>query len=111
MNNYIKSIQLKGLGQWLSTCILQWATEHFGLKKSYLHDDIVRKLAESCGEWRVDLFFFLEITCFRPEKPFQSNSRLMKIWVKFKQYLERRAMENFQSENGPRVEKGWEPLV
>ena len=35
----------------------------------------------------------------------------MKIWVKFKQYLERRAMENFQSENGPRVEKGWEPLV
>ena len=45
--------------------ILQLATEHFGLKKSYLH------------------FFFLEITCFRPEKLFQSNSRLMKIWVKF----------------------------
>ena len=35
----------------------------------------------------------------------------MKIWVKFNQYFESGAMENFQNENGPRVEKGWEPLV
>ena len=27
------------------------------------------------------------------------------------QYFESRAMENFQNENGPRLEKGWEPLV
>ena len=27
------------------------------------------------------------------------------------QNFERRAMENFQNENGPQVEKGWEPLI
>ena len=73
----------------------RWATEHFGLKKWYLH------------------FFFGEITCFRPEKAFQSTSRL--IWPEnlgrvLEQHFENGAMENFQNENGPRLEKGWEPL-
>ena len=61
------------LFQWFSTCV-PWptsvpqkyfavATEQFGLKKlhcrmSCLFSDIVRKLAESCGEWQVDLFCF-----------------------------------------------------
>ena len=85
--------------------ILQWATEQFGLKKSYLHDELFipwhcqkacRKL-RWMASWHVFLFlfgdhpfstektfefwwrpfFYLEIVCFRMEKPFQSNSRLM----------------------------------
>ena len=39
----------------------RWATEHFGLKKSFLHDELF--IPMSC--------FVLEITCFRPEKPFE----------------------------------------
>ena len=93
--------------------ILQWATEQFGLKKSYLHDELfcsltlpesLQKVAAN-GELTCffvfflfgdhpfsirkkrlnanEVLFFFEIICFRPEKPFQSNSRLMKIWVKF----------------------------
>ena len=47
----------------LKYCLFQWFWK-FGLKKSYLHNeflfpDIVRKLAGSCGEWQVDLFFFV----------------------------------------------------
>ena len=58
--------------------------------------------------------FFLEITCFRPEKPFQSTSKL--IWPEnlgqvLEQYFESRAMENFQNQNGPRLEKRCEPLL
>ena len=57
---------------------------------------------------------FLEITCFRPEKSFQSNSRL--IWPKIlgqvlEQDFESGAMKNFQNENGPWLEKDWEPLL
>ena len=65
---------------------------------------IVRKLAESCGEWRVDWFFFFFLRSTEDtqkmafsgaktfffgdhlilaEKPPLSNTRLMKIWVKF----------------------------
>ena len=62
----------------------------------------------------VKTFFILEITCFRPEKTFQSNSRL--IWPEnlgqvLEQYFESGAMENFQNQNRPRLEKGWEPLL
>ena len=56
------------LRQWFSTCGPQkyFAVGHraFWFEKvvctmSCLFPDIVRKLAESCGEWRVELFFFL----------------------------------------------------
>ena len=80
--------------------ILQWATEQFGLKKSYLHDELFipwhcqkacRNLNLFClfvclfdweslqtlrgmASWRVFFFCFffcLEITRLRPEKPFE----------------------------------------
>ena len=54
----------------------RWAIYSLTLSES------LQKFAAN-GEFSLKTFFFLEITCFRPEIPFQSNSRLMKIWVKF----------------------------
>ena len=142
------------LNQWFSTC-RPWPTEHFAvgtehfdLKKLYLHDELFLPWhsQKACrglrwmASWLVFFYgdhlfsavkafefffseitcfrpekpfefwwkpFFLEITCFRPEEPFQSNSRLIKVWVGswniLEQYFERWAKENFPNENGLRV--------
>ena len=62
---------------------------------------------------KVVFAFFLESTCFWQEKSFQSNSRLIlpeNLGQVLEQHFESGAMENFQNQNGPRLEKGWEPL-
>ena len=38
----------------------------------------------------------------------QTDENLVHV---LEQYFESRVMENFQNENGPRLEKGWEPLL
>ena len=116
---------------------LQWATEHFGLKKSYLHDELLIDLVWKLADFFV---FFLEITWFwQKKKTHQSNSRLIKIWIKFvyccfklpkkpppplrnpgyataqdsgklqlSSTLRIGPWKIFQNENGPRLEKGWD---
>ena len=58
-----------------------------------------------------DLFFFGDIL-LSAGKTVSTNSKLMEIWVKFlSNTLRVGPWKIFKSENGPRVEKGWEPLA
>ena len=79
--------------------------------------DIVRKLAERCGFKRENLFFFentKEIAC--PEAMtffvFGNRKQIAEYWkIAVEHHFQRWAVEYFQSENGPRLEKCWELLI
>ena len=67
----------------------------------------------NCLNFGEDPFFFWRTPVFGRKNRFNllKTNLARKFGSRSEQYFESGAKENFQNQNGPRLEKGWEPLI